>query len=89
MKLPVEEAEAEADPVEDPDIPVEDPVTEPEALTPDEIADPVSVALIEPDIVGAVLVAVALALVNEDDAVATAKSPDSAKTSLMLEMFTS
>lgn len=74
MKLPVEEAEAE--PAEDPAVPVEDPATEPEALTPDEIADPVVVALIEPDIVGAVLVAVALALVNEDDAAATEKSPD-------------
>lgn len=74
MKLPVEEAEVE--PAEDPDVPVEDPAIEPEALTPDEIADPVAVALIEPDIVGAVLVAVALALDNEDDAAATEKSPD-------------
>lgn len=74
MKLPVEEAEA--DPAEDPDDPVAEPVTEPEAPTPDEIADPVVVALIEPDIVGAVLVAVALALVNEDVAAATEKSPD-------------
>lgn len=68
--------EAEADPAEDPDVPTEDPVTEPEALAPDEIADPVVVAGIEPDIVGAVLAAVALALVNEDVAAATEKSPD-------------
>ncbi|KAK0219176.1 Six-hairpin glycosidase-like protein [Armillaria fumosa] len=91
LKLPVEEAEA--DPAEDPDVPVEDPMTEPEALAPDEIADPVleekSGQKRPPDIVGAVLVAVALALVNEDVAAATEKSPDCAKTSLMLEMFTS